>query len=284
MARKRSGGSSSHLTGGIRSAASMGDWGKVMELAKQAQRQDAKIVEMRRDGKSIFGIAKVTGLSTTAVRAKVKQAGLPVDTRGAHATRQREEGDAAVAERSEEVLGMYRDGLDAQAIASETGLTGASVRRFLRSEVKDSDRAKRSKRGRPVEFDDESIRQTLRLVAASLGKVPTGPEYDRATTALRDAGLKVPASSTIRQRSGLWSAALRDAGLLPSGRRQRWADGRVEAVMRSWVEANGRVPRSPEWTRIARESNGSLPSCPVVMDRMGGTWTSATRIMEGWLR
>ena len=249
----------------------------------QRAARDAAILVARAEGATLAEIGERFGLSGERVRQVLAAAG-KLDSQGARETRTARR-RAAAAARWEEVVDAWRSGAEASAVASDLGLARGDVDAVLRDHVQQSDRVAR-RRAKAVgrlgaarrRHTEAELTAAVRLAVERTGALPTGKRYSEIA-----AGDGLPSMSTLENRFGSWSGALRAAGFTPArtGRpsySSRWTEAACLEVARRVAAERGGLPSVREYEALAR-GRTDLPSAATLKKRFG-SWSALALRLE----
>jgi hypothetical protein len=113
-------------------------------------------------------------------------------------------------------------------------------------------------------WDNAEIIAALQAWAAAHGHSPIWTDWGIAEAAH-------PNGRTVKRHFGSWSAALRQAGLVPYvpstfPRNYAWSDADIIKALRDWASQNGHSPSWGDW----RRATGVRPCNQTVVDHFGG--------------
>jgi hypothetical protein len=238
------------------------------------------MARLREQGHSLDEIALRFNVSRERVRQILGTHGGP-DTRNvAEARRRRAEQQAE--ERIAELLAMWRAGEEVGRAASALGLPRAVCRDAIARYASEVDRFTRRAslaRARDVAttYSDRDLIVAVSSIAARLGRVPSAKEY-----ALLARELELPCLTTVANRLGGWTNAVRAAGLAPVSmpartRSRRWTTEACWAAMRRVTAELGQIPTVGGYDRHTA-GRSDLPSSETVRNRLGRWSTITTRL------
>lgn len=251
------------------------DAAALLEPVKSAADARAEqMAEMRGAGATLADIGSRYGVSRERVRQILNATGGP-SGRGAAAARRDQRLDEARAAAAT-LLEAFRAGADISEVADRLGLSRDAATEVVRDGSSDRDRAlRRASSGRAragAAYTNGQLTESVRAVAAQLGRTPTSPEYNAAAS--RD---RLPSLPTVSQRFGSWNAALVAAGLQPLQAKRaytrRWNEDACWAAARLAArESGGALPSVQRYEQLAAERT-DLPSSATLRNRLG-PWSS----------
>lgn len=240
-----------------------------------------EIVALRTKGWSLDEIAARYEVSRERVRQLLRAHGGPDAHDVSDARRRRAEQRAELC--VDELLAMWRSGLELGRAANVLGLPVGACRGVIARFATDVDRAarglsmSRARRQGSEIYSDRDILDALKTVAAQLGHVPSPKQYEALA---RD--LKLASVATVLVRMGDWSSAIRAAGMRPrvAARRvhaRRWTEDACWIALRRVVEDMGEIPSVLSYERHVADRS-DLPSARTVRNRLGRWSSIVTRL------
>jgi len=238
------------------------------------------MARLREQGHSLDEIALRFAVSRERVRQILHAHGGP-DTRNVAAARRRR-AEQQVQARIAELLALWRAGEELGRAASALGLPAAICRDAIARSASELDRFERKAslaraRNGATTYSDRDIIAAVSAMAAHLGRVPSAKEY-----ALLARELELPCLTTVANRIGGWTNAVRAAGLTPVSmpartRSRRWTAEACWAAMHRVTAELGQIPTVGGYDRHAA-GRSDLPSSETVRTRLGRWSTIATRL------
>jgi hypothetical protein len=248
----------------------------------ESQLRAAQMVMLRGQGWRLDEIAARFDVSRERVRQILAAHGGPDahDVTQARRRRVQQQAEACV----DELLALWRAGEQLGSAASALGLQRAAARGAVGRFATDSDRAARkaslgSARALVTTYSEHEIIVAVTTVAGLLGRVPTAKEYGALAREL-----DCPSLTTVLNRMGGWTNAVRAAGLISAStpartRSRRWTTATCWAAVLQVVAELGEMP-----TVIAYDSHvagrADLPSSATVRNRLG-RWSAITTQLAG---
>jgi hypothetical protein len=203
------------------------------------------------------------------------------DTRNVAEARRRR-AEQQVEERRAELLALWRAGEDLGRAATALGLPRAVCREAIARSASDVDRFARKAslaraRDAATTYSDRDLVLAVSSMAARLGRVPSAKEY-----ALLARELELPCLTTVANRMGGWTNAVRTAGLTPVSmpartRSRRWTTETCWAAMHRVTAELGQIPTVGAYDRHAA-GRADLPSSETLRNRLGRWSTITTRL------
>lgn len=237
------------------------------------------MIDMRVEGGTLQEIGDRFGVTRERVRQILRAEG--VDSADIMAART-ERVAATIASHHDQVMELYREGLDITEIAGRIGVTAGELRVAVRADATPADRAARRARRRrcpDVTYSDEDLLRGIRRAAQELGDVPTSAGYLKLARRL---GL--PSLPTVTNRLGGWSEAVRAAGMTPNpthdGYTRRWSSDACWRALRRLISELGDAPTAQQYQMLS-EGDDDLPSLATVRHRLGRWSGVVDRLMSG---
>jgi hypothetical protein len=238
------------------------------------------MARLREQGHSLDEIALRFAVSRERVRQILRAHGGP-DTRNVAEARRRR-AEQRVEARVAELLALWRAGEELGRAASVLGLPTAICRDAIARYASELDRFERKAslaraRDGATTYSDRDIIAAVSSMAARLGRVPSAKEY-----ALLARELGLPCLTTVANRMGGWTKAVRAAGLIPVSvpartRSRRWTAEACWAAMHRVTAELGQIPTVGGYDRHAA-GRADLPSSETVRNRLGRWSTVTTRL------
>jgi hypothetical protein len=191
-------------------------------------------------------------------------------------------------ERIEEHRAAVRNAFEAHGdiavAAEEVGLPRSLVAEIVRQDPAWARKHKRDGRAKK-RYSEEELMECLRAASAAWTGILTGAKYEWFADGRKfEDGRPWPGRQTFMLRHGSWRSALSRAGL-PSNPpsavagRRKFSRERCIGALRHAATVLGKVPTAAEYDRLARASEGRLPSQATVRNTLG-TWNDALREAE----
>jgi hypothetical protein len=232
---------------------------------------------LREQGHGLDEIARRFDVSRERVRQILRTHGGPDSRDVAEARRRRAE--RQLEERAGELLARWRAGEEMTSAAKALGLSVGACRTAIERYGTEADRVARKTslaRTRAVtpRYSERDIIAAVSSVAEHLGRVPRVKEY---AVLARELGL--PCLTTVANRMGGWTNAVRAAGLTPvsippRARPRRWTAEACWAAMHRVVDELGQIPTVGRYDRHTAD-RPDLPSSETVRLRLG-RWSAIT--------
>lgn len=237
----------------------------------------AAMAMLREQGLGLDEIARRFSVSRERVRQILHAHGGPDSRNAAEARRRRAE--QQITERAGELLARWRAGEELASVAKALGLPVTACRTAIERYATEADRVARKTslaRARAVTptYSEHDIVAAVCAVAIHLGRVPRVKEY-----ALLSRELGLPCLTTVANRMGGWTNAVRAAGLTPvaippRSRPRRWTADACWAAMHRVVDELGQIPTVGRYDAHVVDRS-DLPSSETVRLRLG-RWSSIT--------
>jgi hypothetical protein len=237
----------------------------------------AAMAMLREQGHGLDEIARRFDVSRERVRQILRTHGGPDSRDVAEARRRRAE--RQLEERAGELLARWRAGEEMTRAAKALGLSVVACRTAIERYGTEADRVARKTslaRTRAVtpRYTERDIIAAVSAVAANLGRVPRVKEY---VALARELGL--PCLTTVANRMGGWTNAVRATGLRPvsippRARPRRWTAEACWAAMHRVVDELGQIPTVGRYDRHTAD-RPDLPSSETVRLRLG-RWSAIT--------
>lgn len=233
-------------------------------------------------GATLQEIGERYGVSRERVRQILKAHGYPVrSVKEAAALRRASERAMAP-----QIAALCDELGDPRKVADRLGVSYATVQEVLGLKAADDSQpasAQRRKLGKTQKlYTNEELLECLKMASGQLGGVLTTSAYSKFIRGRTlSNGRPWPSNQSLQLRFGSWREALQQAGLRANptsaiaGQRIFEIGHCVDAV-RHVARELGHSPTAAEYERIARASQGGLPSVATVRHRLGG-WLDALR-------
>ena len=228
-------------------------------------------------GATLDEVGKAFGISKERVSQLFRRSGLSARSIREAAALKRNQAEA----RANEIRAAYDDLGDYGATAVKLGLSRATVEDILEEDEPIRSRAPAPRPGKK-RYSNEDLLSCLRETSEAIGGVLGVADYNNYAKGrtFRD-GRPWPTNQTFQLRYGSWRDALLAAGLAanpstPIAGQRIFSEAHCIDALRHARRELGKVPTSHAYDRLARESQGALPSLATVRNRLGG-WSDSLK-------
>jgi hypothetical protein len=244
----------------------------------KADRRVPAMYRLYENGATLDEVGKAFGISRERVSQLFRRSGLSARSIREAAALKRTQAQA----RASETRATYDDLGDYGATAAKLGLSRAAVEAILEEGETVQSRAPAPRPGKK-RYSNEELLSCLRETSKALGGVLGVSDYNSYSKGrrFRD-GRAWPTNQTFQLRYGSWRDALLAAGLAanpstPIAGQRIFSEAHCIDALRYAQRELGKVPTSHAYERLARESQGALPSLATVRNRLGGWATALAR-------
>src|ERR1700726_1084690 len=265
-----------------REGATRGELGQTCEpseaqLGTRQPRSVTRMYAIYEAGSTLEGVAKKFGITRERVRQLFKKTGLRTRSIAAARAEQRKRELA----RRDEILSAHKRLGDPRAVAKELAVTQKCVALVLKET---QPRVQRHKKRRPSSkfYSTEELIACLRDASEALGGILSVAAYRAYAAGRSPAGHRPwPSPQTIELRFGGWRRALVVAGLRanpssPIAGRRLFNEAHCIDALRHAARELGESPTVSAYEKLARKSQGALPSQCTIRHRLG-SWLEALR-------
>lgn len=244
--------------------------------------RDEEVGRLRAEGLTLQAIADTIGVTRERVRQILTASGQGV-TQEYLSQLRREERLEDARQHMEQLLAAFRAGRSIRDVAGGLGIAGDAAVEVVDAALTPADRAERGRNsGRASSgptYAEEDLIGAVRRVADEVGRVPSSNDYGRLA-----GRLGLPSLPTIMNRLGGWSAAVRQAGMVPNQSRRSyertWGERACWMALEALVDELGQLPTVEHYDALAA-SREDLPSLATVRNRLGRWSEVAATLARG---